>query len=445
MTPGARPTGRAALWLAVLGPFFFLSYGLANTLAGRAGSVPSVVFDWEHGMPFWPWTIVPYWSIDLFYAASFFVCRTRRELDTHALRLLSAQLLCVACFLLWPLRYSFVRPDTDGVFGWLFALLLGFDKPFNQAPSLHVVLLVVLWVRYAQQLPGMWRWLLHGWFALIGVSVLTTYQHHFLDIPTGLAAGWLCVWLWPERIAAPFAQARPAREARRWQLAAAYLTGALISAALARWSGGAGWWALWLSLSLGLVALNYAALGPLGFQKRSDGRLSLAARWLFAPYLLAAWCNARVWTRRDPLPRMVCDDVWLGRIPLPAQRAGFAAVVDLSAELSLRAARPHDQVIAMLDLVAPPPASLAAAADAIEAARTQGAVLVCCALGYSRSAASVASWLVRSGRARDVDAAIAQLRAVRPTIVLGHAHRAAIVAACGGHDSDDTVPERRPR
>ncbi|WP_372392102.1 phosphatase PAP2/dual specificity phosphatase family protein [Xanthomonas sp. NCPPB 3582] len=445
MTPGARPTARAALWLALLGPLFFLSYGLANTLAGRAGSVPSVVFDWEHGMPFWPWTIVPYWSIDLFYAASFFVCRTRRELDTHALRLLSAQLVCVACFLLWPLRYSFVRPDTDGVFGWLFAVLLGFDKPFNQAPSLHIVLLVVLWVRYAQHLSGLWRWLLHGWFALIGVSVLTTYQHHFLDIPTGLAAGWLCVWLWPERIAAPFAQARLAREARRWQLAAAYLAGALVSTALAIAVGGVGWWALWLSLSLGLVALNYAALGPLGFQKRSDGRLSLAARWLFAPYLLAAWCNSRVWTRRDPLPRAVCDEVWLGRIPLPAQRAGFAVVVDLSAELSLHAARRHDQVIPMLDLVAPSPASLAAAAAAIEAARTQGAVLVCCALGYSRSAASVACWLVRSGRARDVDAAIAQLRAVRPTIVLGHAHRAAIMAACSGHDSDDTVRLRRPQ
>lgn len=71
MSRAARPVGRAALWLALLGPFFFLSYGLANTLAGRATQVPSVVFGWEHGMPFWPWTIVPYWSIDACYAVSF--------------------------------------------------------------------------------------------------------------------------------------------------------------------------------------------------------------------------------------------------------------------------------------------------------------------------------------------------------------------------------------
>lgn len=283
MNAGARPFARAALWLAVLGPFFFLSYGLANTLAGRAASVPSVVFGWEHGMPFWPWTIVPYWSIDVFYAVSFFTCRTRRQLDTHALRLFTAQLLCVSCFLLWPLRYSFVRPDTEGVFGWLFAVLLGFDKPYNQAPSLHIVLLVVLWVRYGAQLQGVWRWLLHGWFALIGVSVLTTYQHHFIDVPTGLAAGWLCVWLWPERIAAPWSDARLARDPRRWRLAALYLGGAGVTAGLALWLGGAALWLLWMSGALLLVALNYALLGPGGFQKRSDGQLSLAARWLYAP------------------------------------------------------------------------------------------------------------------------------------------------------------------
>ncbi|MEA9730369.1 phosphatase PAP2/dual specificity phosphatase family protein [Xanthomonas campestris] len=444
MNAGARPFARAALWLAVLGPFFFLSYGLANTLAGRAANVPSVVFGWEYGMPFWPWTIVPYWSIDVFYAVSFFTCRTRRQLDTHALRLLTAQLLCVSCFLLWPLRYSFVRPDTEGVFGWLFAVLLGFDKPYNQAPSLHIVLLVVLWVRYGAQLQGVWRWLLHAWFALIGVSVLTTYQHHFIDVPTGLAAGWLCVWLWPERIAAPWTDARLARDPRRWRLAALYLGGAGVTAGLALWLGGAALWLLWMSGALLLVAFSYALLGAGGFQKRSDGQLSLAARWLYAPYLLAAWCNSRLWTRRAPLPRAVCDDVWLGRIPLPAQRAAFAVVVDVSAELSLRHAHANDRIIPMLDLVAPAPASLRAAAQAIEAARAHGPVLVCCALGYSRSAASVVTWLVLSQRAASVSEAMACARAARPSIVLGPHHQAAIVAACANDAAADALIAQVP-
>ena len=32
---------------------------------------------------------------------------------------------------------------------------------------------------------------------LVGVSVLTTYQHHFIDIPTGVLLGLLSVWIWP--------------------------------------------------------------------------------------------------------------------------------------------------------------------------------------------------------------------------------------------------------
>ncbi|KAB7771044.1 phosphatase PAP2/dual specificity phosphatase family protein [Xanthomonas maliensis] len=439
MTEDRRPLGRAALWLALLGPFFFLSYGLANSMAARAANVPSVVFEWERQLPFLAWTIVPYWSIDLFYALSFFVCRTRRELETHALRLLSAQLLCVGCFLLWPLRYSFPRPATEGVFGWLFEVLLGFDKPYNQAPSLHIVLLVVLWVRYAQHLSPRWQWVLHGWFCLIGVSVLTTYQHHFIDVPTGLAVGWLCVWLWPERIAAPWVAARWTRDRRRWRLAGMYLCGALFTAALACWLGGAGLWLCWGTLALSLVALNYAWLGAGGFQKRADGCLSLAARWLYAPYLLAAWANSRAWTWHAPTPVAVADGVWLGRIPTPAQRRDVAVVVDVSAELSLRGAHAHDVVVPMLDLVAPTPLQLRAAALAIAAARVHGPVLVCCALGYSRSAAALATWLLRSGRAASVDAAISQLRQARPAIVLGRQHRAAIAQA-GSDDAADAAP-----
>ena len=154
-------------WLCLLAPFFFASYGAANWLAAQRADVGSVVFDWEHAIPFLPWTIVPYWSIDLFYGLSLFVCANRAELDTHARRLLTAQIVAVVCFILFPLRFTFARPEATGSRGFLFAALTSFDKPFNQAPSLHIALLVILWVLYARHVPRWALWLLHAWFALL--------------------------------------------------------------------------------------------------------------------------------------------------------------------------------------------------------------------------------------------------------------------------------------
>jgi len=66
-----------------------------NYTAGR-DDIGSLVFGWEQHMPLWPWTIIPYWSIDLLYGLSFLLPRTRQEMDRHALALLTAQLISVA-------------------------------------------------------------------------------------------------------------------------------------------------------------------------------------------------------------------------------------------------------------------------------------------------------------------------------------------------------------
>ncbi len=435
-----RPWLRAVAWLALLGPFFYLSYGFANYYAAQREEVASVVFGWEHRIPFIAWTIVPYWTTNLFYAISVFICRDKRELDTHALRLLSVQVLAVSCFLLWPLRVTFDAPVVEGMFGGMFAALKSFDQPYNQAPSLHIALTVILWVRYMQHLRGVWQWLLHVWFTLVCLSVLTTYQHHFIDIPAGLVAGWLCVWLWPEGIAAPWRGARLAQDPARWRLAAAYGTVALVLAWLGTAIGSNALWLWWPAMSLAMVALNYALLGPVGFQKRDDGRLSMAARWLYAPYLAAAWINSRAWTRRQPAPVEVADGVWLGRVPSHGDRDGFK-MVDVCAELSMPGgARRGDVFVPMLDLVAPSPQRLKQAVLAIPQF-PDSPVLVCCALGYSRSATVIAGWLLHTGRAASIEAACDQVRAARPAVVLGNAQLAALRLAFSG-DAAGTLDAR---
>ncbi|MFI5015879.1 MAG: phosphatase PAP2/dual specificity phosphatase family protein [Hyphomicrobiales bacterium] len=433
----ARSVSRASLWLACLGTLFYLTYGTANWLASLRAQVPEVVFDWERQVPFLGWTILPYWSTNAFYAASLFVCATRQELDTHGRRLLTAQIVAVLCFIAFPLRFSWPKPETSGVFGFLFEALGAFDKPFNQAPSLHVALTVILWSLYRRHLPRSVLPFFHAWSVLVLVSVMTTFQHHFVDIPTGALLGLLCVWAWPDEGSSPLAHLRMTQAADRRRLATSYgLATAIIAGAtlggVAIGHAGPMWlWALWPAFALTMVALAYFAIGPALFQKRADGAMSLSARLLLAPYRLGAFLNSRFWTRHDAAPAPVIDDVWLGRFPTSRdlRRGGFLGVVDLTAEFMAPAFSGNWRALPMLDLVAASPTELASSADAIERARSAGPVLVCCALGYGRSVAAVAAWLLRSGRAASVTKAIESLREARPRLVLSPAQLAAIEKA----------------
>jgi protein-tyrosine phosphatase len=108
--------------------------------------------------------------------------------------------------------------------------------------------------------------------------------------------------------------------------------------------------------------------------------------------------------------------------------------VELAAELDAPAGLPTVRVPA-LDLVVPSPVWLLRAAGAIERQRVRyGSVLVFCALGYSRSAAAAATWLLITDRARSADEALEIVRRARPQVVLPAALREAVAAA--GRDAD---------
>jgi hypothetical protein len=176
---------------------FATVYSLINRWTSARGTIGHGVFDWERSIPFIEWTIVPYLSICVFFAWSFFVDRDRDELARHVARLLLALALSVACYAAFPLRFMFERPPTTGTIGLMFDLLSAVDLPYNRAPSLHISVLLILWVRFAPRLARWRRVGLHLWFASIALSVLTTYQHHVIDVPAGLLVGWLCVALTP--------------------------------------------------------------------------------------------------------------------------------------------------------------------------------------------------------------------------------------------------------
>jgi protein-tyrosine phosphatase len=415
-TEEPRPLVLSLLWLVVLTPFFFLTYGFANWVSSLRHNVPSLAFGWEPHIPFLAWTIVPYWSTDLFYAGALFLCRTRHELYTLGKRLIATQLLCVGGFLIVPLRFSFDRPHPDGLFGGMFDALMSFDRPFNQAPSLHVALTAVLWVTYGRHFKGIILWVIRAWFVLMALSTLTTYQHHFIDVPTGLWVGLFATLLFSEDSLRPHP---PSLDFRRFRLGATYLIGALIFAGAAYFIGGTAWLLLWPAGALAVVAGIYFA-GRLELFRKSQGHMSGAAILVLAPYLLGAWVNSRWHTRGQPSAQKIVEGVWLGRIPRRAERdrLGIVSIVDVTAELPIDTREVVYCGVPMLDLLAPTVDQIEAVVHAIAELGSQRPMLVCCALGYSRSAAAVAAWLFAAGEAESIDAAIEVIHARRPSIVL---------------------------
>jgi protein-tyrosine phosphatase len=420
---------RATLWLVGLGAFFYVGYPLSNWLASLRSHVPVVVFDWERAVPFLAWTIVPYWTTNLFFILSLYLCRTKSELDTHARRLLTAQAIAFVCFIAFPLRASFAKPETEGVAGFLFASLGAFDRPFNQAPSLHVALTTVLAALFVRILPPWAGVAFVLWSLLVVASVLTTFQHHFIDIPTGFLLGLLSIWMWPWEGGNRLMHWRLTGDARRRTLAARYAVGAAVFAVAAVVLGGGFLWLLWPAVALGAVAAAYLGLGPALFGKSADGKLDWAMRLVLWPYLAGARVNALMWTRNEPRRVEIAEGVWLGRFPSAADCRNLTAVVDTTCEFARVRFSGVWASFPMLDLVAPDPASLSAAADRIESLRAQDPVLVCCALGYGRSAATLAVWLVRTGRQADLEAALRHLRSKRPRLALNDRQLRAVADA----------------
>ncbi|MGH7552892.1 MAG: serine/threonine protein phosphatase, partial [Longimicrobiales bacterium] len=255
--------------------------------------------------------------------------------------------------------------------------------------------------------------LMQAWLVLTGLSTLTTYQHHFIDIPAGILAGLIAIGLFPDDI----------RVRRASRLAAAYAFGALILSAAAFRMQGLGWVLLWPAAALSVVSLAYWTERPALFGKSDRGMRPLALVVL-APYVAGAWLNSRFWTRGRPCAGEIEPGVWIGRAPRRGERdrLGIRSVVDVGAELPVNRSGIDYRAVPMLDLVAPSGSQLRAAAYAISGFETARPTLVCCALGYSRSAAAGAAWLVVSGRADTADAAAGRIRTCRPDTLLTQDH-----------------------
>lgn len=138
--------------------------------------------------PHWTWV---YQSVYLLLPFAW-LCETREQLRRYASGFFIVMLIGFVCFVLWPVAGP--RPSAlpdDAFYRWL----VSYDRPLNSFPSLHLA-----WAMYSAcvaiavtdgALRRRLSRLLPLWVALIGYATLATKQHYFVDLPPGIALGWL--------------------------------------------------------------------------------------------------------------------------------------------------------------------------------------------------------------------------------------------------------------
>lgn len=414
-----KPTKLAALGTSVaLSLCFIIVYGACNSITAHRADVGMWHYEWESYIPLLTWFIVPYMSIDLFFAAAPFLCQTREELRNHSRRIVFAILVAGIIFLLVPLKLVITRPDPTDWTGPIFRFLHGFDEPHNLFPSLHITLRAILADLYARRTKGAWRVAVHVWFSLVGFSTILVGQHHVPDVLGGFVLAAFCIYLFPTT--KPDAPGlAPCSPIGRYYVAGAL---ACFAATFIHWPVTA--WFLYPAFSLTLVAAAYLKRGPIIFRK-SGGKIPFSARLLLAPYLVGQYLSRRYYRRECAAWNEVTPRVWIGahlngNEAAEARRKGVAAVLDLTAECSEESSlrQLHYLNLPVLDLTPPSLDQLRQAVEFITRHESNGVVFVHCKIGYSRSAAAIGSYLLASGLAATVDEAAAQLRRARPTIVI---------------------------
>ncbi len=388
------------LWVLFLAPFFFLLYGGANQIVSSYENVPIFVFDWEKKIPFVAEMIVPYVFLDLFFGLSLLLPKTRDELQRHAMRLGFTIAISVLIFLIFPLQFSFEKPE---VVGWLVPMFeaLKNDLPYNQLPSLHVSLSMVVGYQFIRHANQFMRWVYVAWFTLIIVSIMFVYQHHFIDIPGGILMGLLAFYLFPlsGKTRLPLLFVSP----RHLGMAIKYLAIAIVSTVLAFKVSFLWFFFAWIAISMLLLATAYAT-GFNNISQKKRGQVSWFYLILFWPYFLGNFLTWKYWRNKVSTFNQIDDQVFIGMSldqddQVFLQENNIKTVIDLAPELNSQIPDSVGYISQpLLDLAIPDPEKLITIVDQIKQASKKGKVYVHCKLGLSRSILAAGAWLVASGQ-----------------------------------------------
>ena len=370
---------------------FMLCYQISNSLALQHNISRNIALPFETNIPFLEWMIVPYLSSGIFFIWSFVQVKTLNELRVLSQRILLVTVCATLFFVFYPLHFSIIKPEIRSPFCQvLFQFLACVDKPYNQLPSLHVAYSLIFWQSISVTLTNRAQQLLLAiCLMLIAVSTVFTYQHHVLDIVSGLLLGYAAIrFIRPIKteVSVGFYSVGFYSVSFYYAMAACiiFLTGVIASH-----SG----FALYVSLSLFLVCVAYLRKDRF-FLRKKNGRHSLLTWLLYGPYLTGYWLTWFAVQYREKTHAafiQITEQLWIGR-RLNISQASLlpqgCTVIDLSPELS-KISGLYDNPywhFPLLDLIQPEQKIMEEIIATIKNEITQGRnVYLHCAMGYSRS------------------------------------------------------------
>lgn len=143
----------------------------------------------DRSIPFVPDSIWIYVSLYLYIPYVYLLNRCSVSLNKHLYSFLFSILFSIVCFWLFPIAYPrelFPLPeDTGGITQFIFQVLRSVDRPNNCSPSLHVALAYQIAFGFLEDQKRYFP-LFIVWATALSVSTMTTKQHYFSDVVSGL-------------------------------------------------------------------------------------------------------------------------------------------------------------------------------------------------------------------------------------------------------------------
>lgn len=313
--------------LVLQGVLFSVIYQVSNGYADSNQVHQVMATHLDTMIPLIPWMIVPYLSSGAYFLLAYWFINNRTDFHFLNQCLLLSTVIAGWSFYFYPLFFGELA--TNIAYPWKlgFDLIGALDKPFNQAPSLHVMYGVVLGVAFVKRFTGWRRVLIAGGIALMIASTLFVHQHHLVDVVSGLAlASIIC--LVSQKIALS-------------GLALIYFTLASSCMLLGLEVGSVVhiifYGLCYLALGFALVSVAYQTNCVRLLGKGSRGELKPPSKLLLAPYRLVYWLFWRWQVSKDTTPVNVVLP-WLGvgrRLTGEelSKQNSLTHIIDLGAEL----------------------------------------------------------------------------------------------------------------